>query len=98
MNSEIAERLFLDLEIVRALEAAHLSVERAGDPVELGEDGGFRYGEYVGSAATQADGGRSRETFPSHGARATARSLAYLLRGRTSVEQCMVKMCQAGDS
>jgi predicted dehydrogenase len=54
----------LGLEIVRALEAAHLSVERSGDPVELGEDGGFRYGEYVGSAATQADRARSRESVP----------------------------------
>jgi predicted dehydrogenase len=54
----------LGLEIVRALEAAHLSVERSGDPVELVEDDGARYGEYVGSAATQTDGARSRESVP----------------------------------
>ncbi|HEV7528205.1 MAG TPA: DegT/DnrJ/EryC1/StrS family aminotransferase [Solirubrobacteraceae bacterium] len=54
----------LGLEIVRALEAAHLSVERAGDPVELGDDGGARYGEYVGPTVTQAEGTRSRESVP----------------------------------
>lgn len=36
----------LGLEIVRALEAAHLSVERAGDPIELARVDGPRYGDH----------------------------------------------------
>jgi predicted dehydrogenase len=35
----------LGLEIVRALEAAHLSMARAGDPVELAADEGAKYGD-----------------------------------------------------
>ena len=35
----------LGLEIVRALEAAHTSMERSGDPVELGQDDDGGYGE-----------------------------------------------------
>lgn len=41
----------LGLEIVRALEAAHLSMERTGDPIELLADEGMTYGQDVSSAA-----------------------------------------------
>jgi predicted dehydrogenase len=54
----------LGLEIVRALEAAHRSMERAGDPVELADDDGPRYGERAEAAATTADGARSRDSVP----------------------------------
>jgi len=37
----------LGLEVVRALEAAHLSMERHGEPIELGDAGGLRYGELL---------------------------------------------------
>jgi predicted dehydrogenase len=37
----------LGLEVVRALEAAHCSMERAGEPIELGETSGPRYGQEV---------------------------------------------------
>ena len=35
----------LGLEIVRSLEAAHLSMERAGDPVRLDVEDAYGYGE-----------------------------------------------------
>jgi predicted dehydrogenase len=54
----------LGLEIVRALEAAHLSMDRAGDPVELGDDDAPRYGEWVDPAAMQDGGARSPESVP----------------------------------
>jgi predicted dehydrogenase len=37
----------LGLEVVRALEAAHCSMERAGEPIELGNLAGLRYGQEV---------------------------------------------------
>ncbi len=40
----------LGLEVVRALEAAHRSMERAGEPIELANTGGFRYGEPASSS------------------------------------------------
>jgi predicted dehydrogenase len=45
----------LGLEIVRALEAAHLSMDRAGDPIELAPGNGVTYGNAAGS-----DGPRTR--------------------------------------
>jgi predicted dehydrogenase len=46
----------LGLEVVRALEAAHRSMELAGEPIELGDAKGPRYGETVSQeAASQAD-------------------------------------------
>jgi predicted dehydrogenase len=52
----------LGLEIVRALEAAHTSMERAGDPVELSEDGG--YGERFIPSGLNGEDGRTRESVP----------------------------------
>jgi predicted dehydrogenase len=52
----------LGLEIVRALEAAHASMERAGDPVELSEDGG--YGERFTPSEPNGEDGRTRERVP----------------------------------
>ncbi len=40
----------LGLEVVRALEAAHCSMERAGEPIELGDAEGLRYGRHVATA------------------------------------------------
>jgi predicted dehydrogenase len=37
----------LGLEVVRALEAAHLSMERAGEPIRLDGAAGSRYGEFA---------------------------------------------------
>jgi len=37
----------LGLEDVRALEAAHVSMDRAGEPIALGESTGSRYGEFA---------------------------------------------------
>jgi predicted dehydrogenase len=54
----------LGLEIVRALEAAHLSMARAGDPVELLQDERPTYGERVASSEPHADGARTRESVP----------------------------------
>jgi predicted dehydrogenase len=44
-GSEPRSNSRLGLEVVRALEAAHCSMERAGEPIELGDAGGLRYGE-----------------------------------------------------
>jgi predicted dehydrogenase len=54
----------LGLEIVRTLEAAHLSMERAGDPVELVEDGRATYGERVAPSGPRADGAKTRDSVP----------------------------------
>jgi predicted dehydrogenase len=53
----------LGLEVVRALEAAHLSVERAGDPVELSRVNGSSYGSL---AAPFPEGVRARITGGAH--------------------------------
>jgi predicted dehydrogenase len=45
----------LGLEIVRALEAAHLSMERAGDPIELVADEGGTYGHSASPVAPAGD-------------------------------------------
>jgi predicted dehydrogenase len=44
-GSEPRSNSRLGLEVVRALEAAHLSMERTGEPIELGDATGLRYGE-----------------------------------------------------
>jgi predicted dehydrogenase len=56
----------LGLEVVRALEAAHLSVQRGGDPVELPDSNGSSYGSH---ASASRESVRARITA---GARATA--------------------------
>jgi predicted dehydrogenase len=48
----------LGLEIVRALEAAHLSVSRAGDPVELNGDDSMTYGTLASPRVPSGRGGR----------------------------------------
>lgn len=47
----------LGLEVVRALEAAHLSMERAGDPIEL-VDNDQHYGECVAQTVSAFNGSR----------------------------------------
>jgi len=46
-GSEPRSNSRLGLEVVRALEAAHLSMERAGEPIELSDTEGPRYGEPI---------------------------------------------------
>jgi hypothetical protein len=46
----------LGLEIVRALEAAHASMERAGDPVELEEGEHATYGERTSESVSGLEG------------------------------------------
>jgi predicted dehydrogenase len=62
----------LGLEIVRALEAAHSSMERAGDPVALLDGEHPAYGERVSVSAPRFDRRRVGEQVPVAGARVTA--------------------------
>jgi predicted dehydrogenase len=54
----------LGLEIVRALEAAHASMERAGDPVELAEGERPTYGERTSESVSGVDPTRSASRVP----------------------------------
>jgi predicted dehydrogenase len=54
----------LGLEVVRALEAAHLSMGRAGDPVGLDEDVSSVYGERCVSSASSGEGASRRDRVP----------------------------------
>jgi predicted dehydrogenase len=54
----------LGLEIVRALEAAHRSMERAGRPVELIDDACSGYGERVRRSVSGANGEKTRDGVP----------------------------------
>ncbi len=48
----------LGLEVVRALEAAHLSMDRAGEPIELAETPAPRYGQITGRPLPSGRAGR----------------------------------------
>lgn len=54
----------LGLEIVRALEAAHLSMERAGDPIELAIDEYPTYGKRASRCSPLVDGAHIDEEVP----------------------------------